>query len=83
MALLDNLEAETRISSRWTRVSIDDALGSAARPLRCIACHGPMRAHKKAVTGQRAHFEHYNYHSGCPRGGGFDGTATPHPDALQ
>ena len=82
MPLLDNLEAETRTPSGWVRIGIDDALRSSVQPLRCVACHGPMRAHKKAITGQRAHFEHFNHHSGCPRGDSFNGVATPHPDEL-
>ncbi len=83
MTLLENLEAEERTpTGGWVRVSIDDALRHKPASFRCIACWGPMRAHKLALTGQRAHFEHHSGFTGCPRGDNFDGTARPHPDAL-
>ncbi|MGU9981617.1 threonine aldolase family protein [Phreatobacter sp. HK31-P] len=78
----ENLEAEVRIEGQWVRLTIQDALQRGNGPFRCIACHGPMRAHKRSVTGQRAHFEHFRHNPGCPRTEGFSGTPSRHPDAL-
>jgi len=82
MSLLDNQEAQVKVRGVWTRISIEDALRlDSAEIKRCIACHGRMRAHKRAVTGQRAHFEHLSGHTGCSRMGPyFSGVASLHPD---
>lgn len=80
---LDNLEAETKVRGVWTRISIDDALRASGQVFRCIACHGRMSAHKRSKKNGRQHFEHRALHGGCPRGSGFTGFRSPHPDALE
>ncbi|WP_375688443.1 hypothetical protein [Pseudooceanicola sp. LIPI14-2-Ac024] len=69
---------------RWKVATIDDFL-SASRELvtRCFACGGPVRAHRLASNGMRAHFEHRVAHPGCALGSCFDGTSRPHPDATR
>lgn len=51
----------------WQVVSVDDVLAKwAERKLRCIECHGAVRAHKASVDGvSPAHFEHREAHAGC------------------
>ena len=83
MMSLSANEAKIRDGAGWRRIGVDEALkapeGSA---LRYPECHGPMRVHREGTTGQRAHFEHRQRHSGCPTKLGFKGSATPHPHAL-
>ncbi len=84
---LDEIEAdldscEIRMAAGWERISITDALSRRGETMRCPACHGPVKTHKEGTTGQRAHFEHVQAHTGCRLKSGFSGTESPHPDAL-
>jgi hypothetical protein len=74
---------EVRSGKGWTSLNVAAVLDLPFKPaLRCPECHGPVRAHKQANNGMRAHFEHLTLHTGCSRGSNFDGRKRPHPDAL-
>ena len=76
-------EAEIRDSAGWRRIGISEAFGEGRDVvLRCPSCHGRVKAHREGTTAQRAHFEHYQRHDGCPTKPGFKGPATRHPHAL-
>ncbi len=81
---IQNEECEIKVGGNWQSFSIDAALALEPETLkRCPACNGRVRAHKKAVTGQKAHFEHITGHGGCSRMGKyFDGIPSLHPDPL-
>ena len=75
---------EAKIANRWTVLSIADVLALDPRPmLRCLECHGSVRAHNQANNGMRAHFEHFVRHDGCSLKHSFNGKHTRHPDALE
>jgi hypothetical protein len=75
--------AEIENNDGWTTISIVEALCQPrSRRLRCLGCGGQLRAHKEGTTGQRAHFEHYERHDGCPRVNYFGDKPRPHPRSL-
>jgi len=75
--------AELFANKQWQPVEIELALQMGpGRIMRCVDCGGRVRAHKAGTTGQRAHREHYERHSGCPRSVSFCGERSPHPGAL-
>lgn len=75
--------AELHANRTWNPISIAVALSMPrSRRMRCPECHGRVRAHREGTTGQRAHMEHYERHTGCSRGDCFDGNSRPHPRAL-
>ncbi|WP_166506998.1 hypothetical protein [Frigidibacter mobilis] len=84
MKMKDNTDTcEARLGGNWEVISVGVALALSPRPeLRCIECGGPVRPHKQANNGMRAHFEHRSRHEGCSRGSHFNGRRVPHPDAL-
>lgn len=70
----------------WTDLDIENALKipRGTRDMRCPACHGRVRPHKKASDGVAAHFEHYAKHAGCSLSGYLHPAKPgPHPDALK
>lgn len=77
-------ECELNLRGQWVRITIDKALSlHSTRMLRCVECHGRVRAHNASEDGvMRAHFEHRRGHEGCSRSHYFSGTRSPHPKAL-
>ena len=76
-------EAEIRDGAGWRRIGIAEALGEPrSAEMRCPSCGGRVKAHREGTTAQRAHFEHYQRHDGCPTKRGFKGLFTRHPHAL-
>jgi hypothetical protein len=82
-APIDACEIKGR-DGEWQRISIEAALGMDRFALmRCPSCHGRLSAHKLGTTGQRAHFEHWIMHPGCPlKAGTYCGTPSQHPEPL-
>lgn len=76
-------DCEVSLGRGWQRIGIDDALRLRPERMRCPECHGRVRAHRQGTTGQRAHFEHFQTHTGCSRKPStFSGHRSLHPDAL-
>jgi len=76
------VECEIKENGTWHVIGIDDALERRGDTMRCIACHGPVRPHKKYSDGARAHFEHMVQHTGCKISSAFGGAPSLHPAAL-
>ncbi len=76
----DNNFCQMIAFGRWETISLDDALNrfDGSRMKRCPECHGQVRAHRPGTNGMRAHFEHFEAHSGCSLSPIFSGTRTPH-----
>ena len=74
---------EVRSGQGWKRLKVSVAIDMPFKPaLQCPECHGPVKPHKQAINGMRAHFEHITLHPGCSRGSDFDGQKRRHADAL-
>ncbi len=71
----------------WITIHVTEALGldrKQKQRLRCVDCHGRVKPVRVGPAGKPcAHFEHFRRHRGCSRGDCFDGTHTPHPNALE
>lgn len=71
----------------WLTVSVEDVLEKwTDRRLRCIECHGAVKAHKAGPDDiPPAHFEHRDAHVGCSLCHVYKvGSPTsPHPKALR
>jgi hypothetical protein len=74
---------EAKVHEEWRGITLAEALGvhgSAAK--RCLACHGSVSVHG-GYGGQVPATVHRKGHDGCPRSPRtFNGTASPHPNAL-
>lgn len=79
-------KCELLANKDWLTVSVEEVLAKwTDRKLRCIECHGAVRAHKAGPEGQPpAHFEHRDAHAGCSLCHIYkDGSQiSPHPKAL-
>jgi hypothetical protein len=74
---------EVEVRGLWTAIDLSTALRLArTRFMRCVECHGRVRAHREGSTGQRAHMEHDERHPGCSRGDCFDGHQRRHHRAI-
>lgn len=83
MDIEPQIAAELHANKAWQPIEIELALKMPkTRRMRCPDCHGRVRAHKVGSDGQRAHMEHYERHTGCPRGDCFKGPLSPHSKAL-
>ena len=81
---LTDIAAEVSHNGRWQEITLELALGPHKGELmRCPECHGPVRAHKTAVNGMRAHMEHKIRNDGCSRGNSFNGKPARHPNAVE
>jgi hypothetical protein len=77
-------KCELWANGKWQVVGIDDVVEKwSERRIRCIECHGAVRAHRQGSDGHPAHFEHTSAHSGCSLcPGHWDGNQRPHPKKL-
>ena len=72
---------------RWSSISIDEALrlrnskSGAGYRLKCVSCEGEVIPHRGSST-TKAHFEHVEAHSGCPKSVKSSGPVSRHPNAL-
>lgn len=82
--MIDDMDVcEMQTETGWVRIGIDEALERRAEAMRCVECHGPVRAHRQYIDGSRAHFEHLRAHPGCStKPSSFTGTRSRHPDAA-
>lgn len=72
-------DCELWANKRWELIDIELAVRMPkGRFMRCVECHGRVRAHALGKTGQAAHFEHFERHKGCSRGDCFDGDPRMH-----
>ena len=80
----EDRRCEVKRGGRWEPISLSDALKTRAfRAENDVPeCHGHVRAHKEGTTGQRAHFEHFRAHKGCPARRGNVLPYSMHPDVL-
>jgi len=69
----------------WSVISVPEAIDRREkrilRSIRCVECHGKVRAHKAGDWGG-AHFEHIVGHKGCSLGNCYDGNRRLHPHAV-
>ncbi len=79
-----SITCNARIEGHWVPMDVAEALRrGTAVTLRCPECYGPVRAHKKGTTGQAAHLEHAQGHSGCSFSGAWDRRShSRHPLAI-
>lgn len=86
MTKRDVLTCEVQVDGVWRVVSLDEAaVNHPADMKRCPACHGRVMI-LGAYSGPnvRRSLSHRKSHSGCPRqAGGYIGTPSPHPQALE
>lgn len=74
---------EVKRDGRWQEIHITDALAlREATLMRCVECQGRVRAHRTAVNGMGAHFEHLVAREGCSRSTSFRGVRVQHPERL-
>ena len=75
----DEVSCEVQVRGSWIPISISQALRlHKERTMRCVECHGRVRAHSEGKNGNRPHFEHHERHKGCSLGDCFDGVKTIH-----
>jgi hypothetical protein len=80
---LTNDHCEIWINKGWRIVRVTYAIARPSALVRCAECKGRIRLHRPGPNGvPRAHMEHLVGHPGCSVGKYFDGTHTPHPDAV-
>ncbi len=71
-----SIDCELWANNWWERIDMDLALRMPpGRQMRCVDCHGRVRAHREGTTGQAARMEHLEAHPGRARGNIFDGVS--------
>lgn len=81
---MDAAVAEVTVKGAWQAIDLDTALRlHRTRVMRCVECHGRVRAFREGSNGQVAHMEHEHRNKGCSRGDCFDGTPRIHHRPLR
>lgn len=75
---------EVKIDGAWVCVPADEAhKAHRDKPKRCPRCHGPEITAGSYTSEPRISLQHRKLHSGCPLvPRHFNGTPSPHPEAL-